>query len=118
MSYRYSTLNLIQALNIKLGTSAVPNYQDAAFKLNFPTRKAGAFSIWAIGGLSNIDIVLSTLNEKPKELYGDQVRDQYFKSNMGVINLSHIIQLSPKVLLKTNLAQTYQSISALHNWIF
>ncbi len=118
VSYRYSTLNLIQALNVKLGTSAVPNYQDAAFKFNFPTRKAGVFSVWGIGGLSNIDIVLSSLNEKPKELYGDQVRDQYFKSNMGVINLSHIIQVSPKVLLKTNVAQTYQSISALHNWIF
>ncbi len=118
VSYRYSTLNLIQAINIKLGTSAVPNYQDAAFKLNFPTKKAGVFSIWGLGGLSNIDIVLSTLTEKPKELYGDQVRDQYFKSNMGVVNLSHVIQLSPKVLLKTNVAQTYQSISALHNWIF
>ncbi len=118
VSYRYSTLNLLQAIKIKLGTSAVPNYQDAAFKFNFPTKKLGTFSLWGIGGLSNIDIVLSGLKEKPKELYGDQVRDQYFKSNMGVLNLSHIIQINPKVFLKTNIAHTYQGISAKHNWIF
>jgi hypothetical protein len=118
VSYRYSTLVLLQSLKIRLGTSAVPNYQDAAFKLNFPTKKAGVFSVWGIGGLSNIDIVLSTLKEKPTELYGDQVRDQYFSSNMGVLNFSHVYQVNPKVLIKTNLAHTYQRVSARHDWIF
>jgi hypothetical protein len=118
VNYRYSTLKLLEPLKIKIGTSAVPNYQDAAFKLNFPTKKLGSFALWGIGGLSDINIVLSGFKEKPKELYGDQVRDQYFKSNMGVINLSHIIQISPKVFLKTNIAHTYQAITAKHHWIF
>ena len=36
LAYRYSTLKLFESLNIKIGTQAVPNYQDLSFKVNFP----------------------------------------------------------------------------------
>lgn len=32
INYRYSTLKLFESMKIKIGTSAVPNYQDGAFK--------------------------------------------------------------------------------------
>lgn len=47
-NYRYSTFAIISPL---LPTQQVPKYQDLSFKLNFPTKKAGTFSLWAIGAI-------------------------------------------------------------------
>ncbi|MCB0797321.1 MAG: carboxypeptidase-like regulatory domain-containing protein, partial [Chitinophagales bacterium] len=38
VSYRYSTLQLFESLNIQIGTEAVPRYQDGAVKLFFPLK--------------------------------------------------------------------------------
>jgi hypothetical protein len=32
-----------------LGYAGAMNYQDLSFKMNFPTRKAGTFSVWGVG---------------------------------------------------------------------
>lgn len=42
-NYRFSTTSLATGNDINL------KYQDLTFKLNFPTRRAGTFSIWGIG---------------------------------------------------------------------
>lgn len=117
LTYRYSTLALFGAVNFKIGTSAVPGYQDMGLRLNFPTKKAGVFSFSSIGGLSDIKIILSKTYERPKELYGDLNRDQYYGSNMGVGILSHVYALSPKSVMKTSLAYGVQSIDVKHNLV-
>jgi hypothetical protein len=114
VNYRYSTLNLLSFLNIKLGTSAVPQYQDGAFRFNFPTKKAGIFSLSAIGGASTIKIILSKQYERPKELYGDLNRDQYFASQMGVGILNHSYSLNSRTLMKTSLAYSGQGLNVSH----
>lgn len=114
ITYRYSTLALFGAVNFKLGTSAIPNYQDIGLRLSFPTKKAGVFSFSGIGGLSNIDIILSDIHERPKELYGDQNRDQYFKTNMGVGILSNVYAFNTRTVMKTSLAFSLQDISSNH----
>jgi hypothetical protein len=113
-TYRYSTLALFGSVNFKLGTSAIPRYQDLGLRLNFPTAKAGVFSLSGIAGSSDIAIILSDVKERPKELYGDQNRDQYFGSDMGVGILSHVIQAGKKSLMKTSLAYSGQRISSSH----
>lgn len=114
VNYRYSTLKLLSGLNIKLGTSAVPQYQDGAFRFNFPTKKAGVFSLSAIGGYSTIKIILSTQTERPKELYGDLNRDQYFTSNMGVLILNHSYSFNSRTFMKTSLAYSMQGLDVNH----
>lgn len=114
LTYRYSTLALFSTVNFKLGTSAVPKYQDMGLRLNFPTKKAGVFSFSSIGGLSDIDIVLSETRERPKELYGDQNRDQYFSTNMGVGILSHAYTLNSRTIMKTSLAYGIQTVASNH----
>lgn len=116
VTYRYSTLALFGAAKIPIsfGTSAIPQYQDGGFRFNFPTKKAGVFSFSGIGGLSNIQIILSAKNQKPKELYGDQNRDQYFTSDMGVAMLNHVYSFNPRTLMKTTLAYSSQYIKADH----
>ncbi len=110
VTYRYSTLALFSTINFHLGTSAVPGYQDMGVRLNFPTKKAGVFSFSSIGGLSDIKIILSKTHERPKELYGDLNRDQYFASNMGVGILSHVYALNSRTVMKTSLATSAQTI--------
>lgn len=51
-NYRYSTLGLLSDLKIN-NTGQRIKYQDFSFKLNFPTEKAGTFSLWGIGGIDN-----------------------------------------------------------------
>ena len=114
LNYRYSTLKLLSGLHIKLGTSAVPQYQDGAFRFNFPTSKAGVFSLSGIGGWSTIKIILSTQTERPKELYGDLNRDQYFTSNMGVVILNHAYSFNSRTFMKTSLAYGGQGLDVEH----
>jgi hypothetical protein len=113
-TYRYSTLAIFSSVNFKLGTSAVPNYQDMGLRLNLPTKKAGVFSFSSIGGLSDIDIILSKTTERPKELYGDQNRDQYFSTNMGVGILSHVYTLNSRTIMKSSLAYGIQTVGSNH----
>ncbi|MBK7310846.1 MAG: TonB-dependent receptor [Sphingobacteriaceae bacterium] len=114
ITYRYSTLKLFSAVNFNLGTSAVPGYQDIGVRLNFPTKKAGIFTFSGIGGLSTIDIILSKDTVRPRELYGDLNRDQYFRTNMGVGILSHVYSFNSKTLMRTTIAQSGQSVNSKH----
>jgi hypothetical protein len=114
INYRYSTLNMLSFLNIRLGTSAVPEYQDGAFRFNFPTKKAGVFSFSGIGGASTIKIILSKQTTRPKELYGDQTRDQYFTSKMGFTTLNNIYALNSRTVMKTSLAYGVQTLDVDH----
>lgn len=118
LTYRYSTLKLFEGLNIKIGTSSVPNYQDAALKLNFPIAKKFNLSIFGIGGMSDIDLIVSNLTEQPEELYGESDRDQYFGSNMGVLGTSLSYIINPSTYTKLTVAQTATSIKSKHIKVF
>ena len=111
-TYRYSTLKLFEGLHIPIGTSAVPNYQDASFKLNFPTKKAGNFALFGIGGTSDVFVKLSDKSYDEIELYGDNNRDQYLKSTMGVVGFTHSKSINEKTLIKTTLSAYAQQVKA------
>jgi hypothetical protein len=104
VAYRYSTLRIFETLNIKLGTSAIPQYQDLSFKLNFPMGKKGTFSVFGIGGTSNINIVMSKFNEPQEELYGLKNRDQYFTTSMGMAGMSYKWNLNARTFSKITIA--------------
>lgn len=114
LTYRYSTLAIFSSVNFKIGTSAVPSYQDMGVRLNFPTKKAGVFSFNSIGGISDIKIILSKTLSRPKELYGDLNRDQYFASNMAVGILNNVYALNSRTVMKTSLAYGVQTLNVNH----
>lgn len=118
VAYRYSTLQLFQGLNIKIGTSSVPAYQDLTFKLNFPIGKHGDLSIFGIGGLSHIDLIVSNLSTPPTELYGESDRDQYFTSNTGIGGISYTHTLNNQAFIKIVSAFSANDIHANHNKVF
>ncbi len=116
--YRYSTLAIFQGLNIKIGTSSVPNYQDATFKVNFPIGKKSNLAFFGIGGLSNIDLVVSTLTKKSDELYGEDDRDQYFTANTGVIGATLSHTFNQNTYSKFSIAQTANDIISRHEYVY
>lgn len=105
VNYRYATITLFSALGIDIGTESQPKYQDMAFKLNFPNSKGDNFSVFGIGGISNIDLITSNLDSLPeRELYGDLDKDEHFRSGMGVAGMSYTKLLKNNAYIKLTLA--------------
>ncbi len=101
-NYRYSTLEIFQLLGFSFGTTALPEYQDLSFKLSIPTKKAGKFSVFGIGGLSYIEFLGSELEDD--DLYGESNEDLEFGSDVGVVGLNHLFFHNDKTFSKTGLA--------------
>ena len=114
---RYSTLSLFQALGISIGTDAVPAYGDGAFKFNWQLKKGGALSVFAIGGASDIDIIISDQTEYSEEFYGEGDRDQYFNTAMGVGGVSWKKPVTEKTFIKVTGAYSYESQRAQHDFL-
>ncbi|HET6992202.1 MAG TPA: hypothetical protein VFJ43_12795, partial [Bacteroidia bacterium] len=118
VSYRYSTLKLFDAMHIPIGTGAVPNYQDGAFKLNFPMKKGGTVSMFGIGGLSKIDIIVSDYKKYTDELYGEDNRDQYFRTGMGVAGITYAKPINDKTYFRAVIAGSARYSAAHHNLVW
>jgi len=95
INYRYSMLAFFDVIGISLGTgSAVPYYQDLSVKLDFPTKKMGRFGVFALGGLSNIDLMGSDYDpdgEGSTDLYGNIDQDIEVEGGVGAAGLTHEI---------------------------
>ncbi|MCF8381442.1 MAG: TonB-dependent receptor [Bacteroidales bacterium] len=102
-NYRYSTMGLLSDLGI-LPSAQIPRYQDLSFKLNFPTQKAGTFSLWGIGAIDD--------NNEPDELDINKWETDWDRINFnwgintGAIGLSHKMILGEKSYVNTTLAAT------------
>jgi hypothetical protein len=108
INYRYSTLSVFKKIGLDFGTgSAVPQYQDITFKFDLPTKKAGKFSVWGIGGLSYAEL-LQSQQSKENNLYGYSGRDLLFKSNVGAAGVSHTYLLNQSSYIKTNVGVSGQ----------
>lgn len=119
-AYRYSTLSLFKLMGISLGTDAVPQYQDASFKLLLPTKNnKGVFSVFGIGGTSNIDIMISEQTEPAQDFYGDDDRDQHFQTRMAVggITYTNGIGKEKKTFLRTGIAMMHERQTSQHDYV-
>lgn len=106
INYRYSMVAALQNIGLKFGTgSATPYYQDGTFKVNLPTKKAGTFSIFGLGGESHIHFLPAAQDDE--NLYASNdgtARDRNFKSLTGVMGLSHQYFYNSTASAKTTFA--------------
>lgn len=114
---RYSTLSIFKAIGIKIGTDAVPEYGDGAFKLNWRFKNGGNLSFFGLGGASNIQIKISEQTEFKTEMYGEGDRDQYFGTSMAVTGFNYKQALSEKTFLTTTLGYSYDEQHSHHNYL-
>ncbi|MBX7124441.1 MAG: TonB-dependent receptor [Cyclobacteriaceae bacterium] len=109
INYRYSTLGVFKKMGINFGTgSAVPNYQDLSFKINLPTAKAGKFTLFGVGGMSDISFLGSEtdFSKNAGNLYGNENEDLYDKSKTGVFGITHSYVFSPRTSYKLTIASS------------
>src|SRR5690606_32640130 len=99
-NYRYSTLALLES--IMPDDAGGTNYQDLSFKLNFPSKKAGAFSPWGIGLIDKSGS--EPEKDEDKREYFSDVEKQSVKQHMGAIALRHNYYLENSAYLKSTLA--------------
>jgi len=107
-NYRYSTLSLLAPVLPESAGSI--KFQDLSFKLNFPTKKAGIFSLWGIGlidGAANKPKIDSTKWE-----YNDDRSDDVINQYMGAGGIGHKYFFTNNAYLKTTVAATTNGV----NW--
>lgn len=89
-NYRYSTLSILEAIGVSIsGEGSSTNFQDAMFKLHFPTKKGGHLSVWGLGGLSGDEY----------QFDGDPEVSS-FNSNRGTVGANYFHRLSEKSYLE------------------
>jgi hypothetical protein len=106
-NYRYSILYFLQYVDPWLKNS-LPSFQDLSFKFNFPTPKAGTFSLIGIGGISSN----KSTPEKDSANWNDiDDRSQSVINNhMGAVALIHQIYLTRQSYLRSYISATYNDI--------
>jgi hypothetical protein len=115
-NYRYSTMGVMAALGIDVGTgSSVPYYQDLSFNVNIPVKKSGRIQFFGLGGLNHITFENSKLdsNQIDENLYQTNNMDIFSKGKLGVAGLSYTQQLNPSTYAKISVAGTYFSNAAV-----
>ena len=98
INYRYSTLSILSKLGVNVG-DAVTNFQDLSYNFYLPTEKAGNFSLFGFGGLSdqNQDAKKDSMQWTDESL---RYNSQYF-SNTGAAGLKHSIILGKNTYLQS-----------------
>lgn len=100
-NYRYSTMAL---MNTIVGQTTM-NYQDISFKLNFPTRNTGTFSVWGIGLLDKN--LAKAEDDSTKWISAND--KQKVQTNMAKAagGVGHIYYVGKDTYIRTSLATTY-----------
>ena len=105
-NYRYSTFALLGGF-LPEGADAM-RYQDLSFKLNFPTKRAGTFSVWGIGLIDSNGEDAKT--NKDEWEYTNDKTSFGSKLYMGAMGVAHRISLGNGAYWKSTLAATVNGI--------
>lgn len=107
VNYRYSTLGLLSAMGVDLGDEAI-SFQDLSFNISLPTHKAGNFTLFGMGGMS--ENVFEAQRDSSTWEFDKDRYDITFDSKMGAIGATHTLTVGSASVWKTVLA-----FSALEN---
>lgn len=114
VNYRYSTAALVKDLGF-VDIKGIPKYQDATFKVVLPTKNAGMFSFFGLGGLSGYtveDIKPLTRPTPGNTMRVADITEDYDKqtylSNLG---MTHTYSINKNSFVKTNLSYSTNGIS-------
>ncbi|MGB1318256.1 MAG: carboxypeptidase-like regulatory domain-containing protein, partial [Flavobacteriales bacterium] len=106
---RYSTLALFALGGVDFGTGdAIPEYSDVSFKVRVPTKKAGIFEAFGMGGISSIDFIASESEDGASNFYSQGGLDIYDRTMTGVMGMSHTYLFKNASYIKTTIAGSTQ----------
>lgn len=111
INYRYAFLELFDKIGIKFDIPTIPKYQDLSFKFNFPLKNKGIFSIWGLGGISNMEMYADE-----NDLNITSNINTFFGSNMGASGITYKY-INDKSYLRTSIAitgmQSYMKVDSV-----
>ena len=102
INYRYSTLAALEAVGLNPAGDVLPAYQDVSFKFNMPSKNAGTFALFGIGGYNEskgVAVADSTLWENDIDRYNFLVTERRY-----VLGLSHNYLLNDNSYIKTQIS--------------
>lgn len=99
VNYRYSTLAMMNQTGLKISGDDEPVFQDAAFKVRLPTKKAGIFSLYGIGGHSTVYSPFFDKNKTKREEFNGS-------NSMWASGINHLLFLSNKTTLESNIGSS------------
>ncbi len=105
-NYRYSTVGLLGQMGISFGGEKI-NFQDLSFKLNFPGKNAGQWSLFGAGGFSE-NKFSPPADSADIETFKDLLKID-FTSKTGIIGASHWAPAGKKSWYKIVTAFSAQS---------
>ena len=88
-------------------TSAVPDYKDLSFKIDFGKSKLGNFSLFGIGGTSQIDFIGDDIADG--DLYSLQDENSYVTGGFGVAGLKHNLIIGNNTYIRTVIASSLRT---------
>lgn len=94
-NYRYSTLSILNALNIKVAGDALPTYQDLSFNINFNSKRLGNFNVFGVGGITNADF--QTEQESQPNIFDNEIDD----AATGMMGIKHLKFINQSAYIKT-----------------
>ncbi len=89
INYRYSTYGILQ--NLLPQVTGLPDFSDLSFKFNFPTKKAGIFSLWSINGMGKVQFENEKDTLKWETNYDSYNYDIHYNLTASGINHRKII---------------------------
>ena len=102
-NYRYSFTGLLVAMGMDFGGEKM-KFQDIAANFCFPTKKAGAFSFFLMGG--NSSNIFAPPTDKTQWESEKDFNNIDFFSRMGVVGMKHKISFGKTWFLQTVLANS------------
>jgi len=105
-NYRYSTFSLLNnAIGATIGGS-IPTWQDLSFNIYIPTKKAGSFSLWGLGGNSLYENL--AVQDSSKWEYRSDSRQEISKNSLFVTGLTHNYLFgNNKTYIRTTISGAY-----------
>ena len=86
---------------------------------NLPFQKGGNLSLWALGGESQIDILISEQTDPDEvDLYGENTKDQKFGTNMLVSGATYTKPLNETSFIKSTTCVNIENQKSNHDTIF
>jgi hypothetical protein len=115
-SYRFLSFEALNKLGVGFGVNGIPQFQDFALKVNVPTKKAGTFTLWGIGGKSSIYIKDPEQEVDPADPY--TFTTDNFSSDMFAAGITNVHTITPKTTGKVILSASGSRIKVVSSKIY
>lgn len=114
VNYRYSTLDLLSKIGFDL-FGGLLSFQDLSFNISLPTKKAGDFTIFGMGGLSS-QYEAPERDSSKWEFEGDRYHFKFI-SNTGILGFTHQKSFNNKTTWRNVLALSANKVSEIDKYI-